>query len=221
MEGRAHDGVVLAMNSTGDLTRGAAWDDWYVKELWPTVVLPDGIENRSLFSISAGHELPSGVSHLGIFERVGASARGLVDTIDRQLTAPVGDAARPPSSRAHVTSYTKIAEYGEGTGRRANGVVLIFLDALHPGQDDAFNEWYDHHGPHVLDHMDHYACTRYVADDVGPWQPKYISIYETESDDVERVCREGYEWYMSTIPSLEDYVPEVRLWWEQPFERRD
>jgi hypothetical protein len=220
MEGRTHDGVVLAMNSSGDLRRAADWDSWYVKDLWPTLDVPDGIVSSSLFSLSTGHELPSGVSHLGIFERHGGRARDAVKAIERQLTVPVGDASRPPSSRAHVTSYTKIAEYGDGTGRRVNGVVLIFIDALHPEDDERFNAWYDHHGPHVLDNMDHFACTRYIADDVQPWQPKYISIYETESDDVDRVCREGFEWYMSTIPSLEEYVPDARLWWEQPFERR-
>jgi hypothetical protein len=221
MEGRAHDGVVLAMNSSGDLRRSADWDTWYVKERWPTLVPPDGVGNRALFSISAGHDLPSGVSHLGIFERHGGRDREVVEAIERQLTVPAGDSGRPPSSRAHVTSYTKCAEYGDGTGRRANGVVLIFLDALHPEDEDAFNAWYEHHGPDVLAHMDHFALTRYVAQEPGPWQPKYISIYETEREDVERVCREGFDWYMSTIPSLADYVPEVRLWWEHPFERRD
>lgn len=216
MDGRDHDGVVLAMNSSGDMLRTADWDKWYVEELWPTLSVP-GLSNGSLFSLSEGYELPSSVTHAAVFERNGGDASAAVAELTRQLAVPAAGTSRPPSSRAHVTSYTKIDQIGDATGRKAAGIVLIFLDALHAEQEDEFNTWYDEHGPHVLDHIDHYALTRYVADDPGPWQPKYISIYETEGD-VEKVCREGYEWYMSTI--TEDYVPQARLWWERPLERR-
>lgn len=214
MEGREHSGVVLAMNASGEPARAAEWDRWYVEERWPATKFGGGTTS-AVFSLAEGQSIPGDLTHAAVYE----TARPVERESLAQLAAAIGASgpSDPPMSRVHVASYTKITEYGSGAGKRARGVLIVFCDALHAAQESKFNDWYDHHGPQILDHMDYYAATRYVADDPGPWQATQLTIYETDNDDVGRVYAEGLEWYMS-LPPTEATAP-LRLWWERPFRR--
>jgi hypothetical protein len=217
MEGREHHHVVLAMNAAGEPARAAEWDRWYVEQCWPSTKAFAGCHDAALFSLAQGHTVPGELTHAAVYEGARPFGREAIERLAADIADPSPSEA-PPSSRLHVAAYTKTAEYGSGAGRTARGVLIVFCDALYPAQERDFNEWYDHHGPQILDHMDYYAATRYVADDPGPWHAKQLTIYETENEDVGRVYSEGLEWYMSLPPS--EATAPLRLWWERPFVRR-
>ena len=218
MEGRTHTGVLLVFNSSCDPTRTAEWNRWYVDQHMPEVLGTGAFDTAARFRLADGFEFPAGATHMAVYETSRPSVPGAMAELSEKLIA-AEPTPRPPSSLAHVATYTKISEHGDATGKRANGVVIVLCDCPDPAQEDAFNEWYEHHGPHILENMAHYAVTRYVADEPKPWQAKYLAIYETEDSDPGRVQREGWEWYFSLPPEELASMPPLRVWCETAYER--
>ena len=220
MEGREHSGVLLVLNASADPARVEEWDRWYVEEHLPAVLGTGVFHTGSRFRLADGFELPAEATHMAVYETSRPTLPEAMVEMGRKLAPPTrGTATRPPSVRALTATYTKVSSHGDGTGKRANGVVIVLSDCADASREDFFNEWYEHHGAHVLDNMDHYAMTRYVADDPKPWQAKYLAIYETESTDPGRVQREGWEWFFSLPPEEVPPMPPLRLWCESAFER--
>lgn len=65
--------------------------------------------------------------------------------------------------------------------------VYVALSDPKPGEDEAFNSWYD--GQHIDDILDvpgFVSARRFQAIDIGDGEPKrrrYLTIYEVEADD--------------------------------------
>ena len=175
MEGREHSGVLLVLNASADPARVEEWDRWYVEEHLPAVLGTGVFHTGSRFRLADGFELPAEATHMAVYETSRPNLPEAMVEMGRKLAPPTrGTATRPPSVRALTATYTKVSSHGDGTGKRANGVVIVLSDCADASREDFFNEWYEHHGAHVLDNMDHYAMTRYVADDPKPWQAKYL-----------------------------------------------
>jgi len=218
MEGHDHTGLLVVCNASADPLRSDEWNRWYRSHL--EEVLETGIyHHASRFRISEGFRFPADATHLSVFETSrDDTAAAFVEMSEALAHTDTED--RPPSIRSLVSTYRKISEHGDGEGRRANGVVMVFTDCTDPAQEDAFNEWYEFHGPHVLEMMDYFAVTRYVADNPEYWQAKYLAIYETWRDDPGTVQREGWEQYFSMSPEERGPdAPAMRLWGEIAYER--
>ena len=218
MEGHDHTGVLVVCNASADPARADEWAGWYRHHL--DQVLETGIyHHASRFKISEGFRFPAEATHLSVFETSRDDTAGaFADMTEALLHTNTPD--RPPSIRSLVSTYRKISEHGDGSGRRANGVVMVFTDCTDPAQEDAFNDWYEFHGPHVLEMMDYFCVTRYVADNPEYWQAKYLAIYETWRDDPGTVQREGWEQYFSMSPEERGPdAPAMKLWGEIACER--
>jgi hypothetical protein len=219
MEGRDHTGVFVACTASADPKRVDEWNRWYVERHMPDVLGTGIFEHATRFHISEGFHMPADGTHLQIYETSRPDVPGALADLTTAL-AGTDDGDRPPSIRSLMSTYTKISEHGNGEGRRANGVVMVFTDCTDPAQEDAFNEWYEFHGGHVLEMMDYYAVTRYRADNPEHWQAKYLAIYETWREDPGTVQREGWDQYFSMSPEERGPdAPAMKLWGEIAFER--
>ncbi|MFN8025414.1 MAG: hypothetical protein U0W40_03350 [Acidimicrobiia bacterium] len=97
---------------------------------------------------------------------------------------------------------------------------MVFTDCTDPAQEDAFNDWYEFHGPHVLEMMDYFCVTRYVADNPEYWQAKYLAIYETWRDDPGTVQRGlGAVLLDDARGRRGPGTPAMKLWGEIAYER--
>jgi hypothetical protein len=62
--------------------------------------------------------------------------------------------------------------------------VIQFTSAARPGEDEAFNRWYDDvHVADVLTIPGFLSCQRYRVVDPAASRPRYVAAYEVESDD--------------------------------------
>ncbi len=62
--------------------------------------------------------------------------------------------------------------------------MFQFISAAVPGEDDAYNRWYeDVHIPEVLSLPGYLSCQRYLVIDSAASRTRYLAAYEVECDD--------------------------------------
>jgi hypothetical protein len=74
----------------------------------------------------------------------------------------------------------------------ARYLFLALGDCSDPSREDEFNKWYDDtHIPDVLSTPGVIQGTRYInTDPEGNKRPKYLAVYEIETDDIDEFDRE-------------------------------
>ena len=92
--------------------------------------------------------------------------------------------------------------------------VFQFTSAARPGEDEAFNRWYDDvHMPDVLALPGFLSCQRFRVIDASASRPRYIACYEVESDDPQatlgRLVNSGKDMVIS--PSLDTEQVSVTI----------
>lgn len=72
--------------------------------------------------------------------------------------------------------------------------VFQFTSAARPGEDEAFNRWYDEvHLPDVLKQPGFLAGRRYIVVDPSATRTRYVASYEVESDDPHATLQKLFE----------------------------
>jgi len=74
----------------------------------------------------------------------------------------------------------------------AKYLFLALADCSDPSREDEFNKWYDEfHVPDVLSTPGVIQGARYVnTDPEGNKRPKYLAVYEIETDDINKFDKE-------------------------------
>ena len=74
----------------------------------------------------------------------------------------------------------------------AKYLFLAMADCSDPSREDEFNRWYNEiHVPDVLSAPGVIQGTRYVnTDPEGNKRPKYLAVYEIETDDIDKFDKE-------------------------------
>jgi hypothetical protein len=73
-------------------------------------------------------------------------------------------------------------------------VNAVFTSCTDPVREKEFNEWYnDQHLPDVFKTKEIKKATRYQIKDAATGEPKYLALYEIETDDIEKTMAVDHE----------------------------
>ena len=97
---------------------------------------------------------------------------------------------------------------------------LVSMNFNAPEREEEFNKWYSEtHVPQMLKIPGILSGTRYMTTRAGPGQPKYLTIYELESEEVIdsiQASPEMGEAREDFRARWESYVSERRHAWYKP-----
>ena len=172
--------LVLSASKPG---RGEEYRAWYRDQHLPDMHAVPGIAGGSFYAIASADAAgswtfaaryplkePVGAVLGTLFARVGAGEIPLTDAIEGDAVLML--AATPIGPRV-------VADRRQD---RTDGAIYVVLTNATPGDDDAFNAWYDHrHISDVLAVPGFIAAQRFTvapetAGKASPW--RYLSLYE-------------------------------------------
>ena len=92
--------------------------------------------------------------------------------------------------------------------------VFNFTSAARPGEDDVFNHWYDTvHIPDVLTVPGFRSCSRYRLVDAAATTPRYLAVYEVETNDPQATLGKLFEASKTMVisPSLDQSQVSITI----------
>ncbi len=73
-------------------------------------------------------------------------------------------------------------------------ITVVGTNCADPAKEKEFNDWYDNiHLPDVIETPGFIGATRYENTAPQEGEPKYLAIYEIETDDIEALMKAGRE----------------------------
>ena len=76
----------------------------------------------------------------------------------------------------------------------ASHLFIVESNCGDPAREKEFNDWYDNiHMPDVLATPGFLSSQRYIIKEPVEGRGKYITIYDLETDDIEKTIRANYD----------------------------
>ncbi|WP_456372366.1 hypothetical protein [Thiolapillus sp.] len=164
--------------------------DWFTKVRMPDVVSREGFKSAKLYE--AG--LPEVITGRGKY-----MAMYFIETDDiektmqlwREKEAEAKEKGRMTDLavflwRDVLYKFMTERDSGKKLNKKEHWIVLTETNA-DPKRVDAYNDWYNNiHLPDALETPDYVSARRYFSDDVRDGRGKYFSVYEVETDDMDK-----------------------------------
>ncbi len=187
MEGRSHGGIVVARANCTDPSREAEMNDWYSNHHVPDITRSGAVSNATRYVNPEAKGTDDDRKYLALYESNEADlasswARNLAQAVWRPWND--GIIIHPALSKVWVGVYKRFGTQPEPpSGKSAASVLMVLSDCEDPGREEEFNRWYDGvHVPDILETGAYWSARRFVNYALGPDQPKYLALYESEGD---------------------------------------
>ncbi|MCH7553303.1 MAG: hypothetical protein IIC82_04835 [Chloroflexi bacterium] len=115
-----------------------------------------------------------------------------------------------------VAAFKRVAA-PQGSGARTTGILAVMMDFKDAAERQAFQPWYgDVHIPEILATGFYHTATRYQSDPLQPSHPEFMTLYETDREDVTATLKQFTKALRDLTPSPRKFDLTMRFW--APFE---
>ena len=230
MEGRSAEGVVVTLGPARGQAEESELNGWLIDTHFAEV-MASGVFNHAVRLVNP-EATPGSVEGTANdidakttkFLTVYETSRADVAAAWRENTARNADLREqgritqisPHSSTSMVAAFKRVAA-PHGSGARTTGILAVMMDFKDAAERQAFQPWYgDVHIPEILATGLYHTATRYQSDPLQPGHPEFMTLYETDREDVAATLKQFTKALRDLSQSPRKFDLTMRFW--APFE---